>query len=91
MSYMDLPQLLVGQEDLQQLVALGKNFGKSLSGVIEKGIVLKLHTYVCIPYSGKGSLNVRTFSKQVGERTGQPTILNTLTIARECSAYIPKA
>ncbi|CAI8053015.1 Vacuolar protein sorting-associated protein 13C, partial [Geodia barretti] len=39
-------KLLVGQEDLQQLVALGKNFGKSLSGVIEKGIVLKLHMYV---------------------------------------------
>ena len=30
-------QLLVGQEDLKQLVSLGKNFGRSLSSALEKG------------------------------------------------------
>ena len=30
-------------------------------------------------------LHFRTFSKQVGKRTGKPTILNTLTIAGVCS------
>ena len=32
-----------------------------------------------------GAADFRTFSKQVGGRTGQPTILNTLTIAGVCS------
>ena len=31
---------------------------------------------------------LHTFSKQVGGRTGQPTILNTLTIAGVCSEII---
>ena len=87
---MDLPQLLVGQEDLQQLVALGKNFGKSLSGVIEKGIVLKLHMYVyhIVP---RVALTFVLLASKWGKGQANQTILNTLTIARECSAYIPKA
>ena len=53
MGYTNLPQLLVGQEDLQQLVALGKNFGKSLSGVLEKGIycveATNMYVYHIVP------------------------------------------
>ena len=33
----------------------------------------------------EGGLNFRTFFKKGGGRTGQPTILNTLTIAGGCS------
>ena len=34
---------------------------------------------------GKQGLNFRTFSKHVGERTGQSTILNTYFVSGVCS------
>ena len=41
-------------------------------------------------FENLGDLNVRNFTKQMGRRTGKPNILNTLTIAGECSANNPR-
>ena len=38
----------------------------------------------------KNRVTFRTFSKQVVGRTGQPTILNTLTLAGVCSENNPQ-